>query len=312
MSEAKKRKILSEVLGGSYRSSHEYLYHCPKCKHHKKKLSVNIDKNVFKCWICDWSGRSLRRIIRQYGSYSQQIEWSKLDSTVDISNFQEQLFSKDVVEKIQHVSLPKEFVSLANKNLPYSSLNPRNYLKERGVTQEDIVRWKMGYCPEGEYAKRIVVPSFGMDGHCNYFVARSYDNAWKKYLAPPISRDIAFNELFIDWDSDVSIVEGVFDAVVAGPNAVPLLGSTLREDSNLFAKIIENDTPVYMALDPDAEKKAMRLIKSLLQYGVEIYKVNIAPFSDVGEMSKHEYNQRKTEAELIDLDNYLLKTIISI
>ena len=46
MSETKKRKILNEVLGGSYRSSHEYLYHCPKCKHHKKKLSVNIDKNV--------------------------------------------------------------------------------------------------------------------------------------------------------------------------------------------------------------------------------------------------------------------------
>ena len=312
MSETKKRKILNEVLGNSYKSSHELLYNCPKCKHHKKKLSVNISKNVFKCWICDWSGRSLRRIIRQYGEYSQQIEWSKLDSTVDISNFQEQLFATKNAEEIQHVSLPKEFVSLANKRLPYSSLNPRNYLKSRGVTQNDIVRWKMGYCSEGEYAKRIIIPSFGMDGHCNYFVARSYDNAWKKYLVPPISKDVAFNELFVDWESDLSIVEGVFDALVAGPNSVPLLGSTLREDSKLFAKIIENDTPIYMALDPDAEKKAMRLIKSLLQYGVEIYKVNIAPFSDVGEMSKQQYKQRKREAELIDLDNYLLKTIISI
>ena len=106
LSEREKIKILKDILGDCYAKNEEHLFHCPECGHHKKKLSVNIAKNVFKCWICDWSGRSLRRIIRQYGSYSQQIEWSKLDSTVDISNFQEQLFSKDVVEKIQHVSLP--------------------------------------------------------------------------------------------------------------------------------------------------------------------------------------------------------------
>ena len=34
----------------------------------------------------------------------------------------------------------------------------------------------------------------------------------------------------------------------------------------------------------NAEKKALNLIKKLLTFDIELYKVNIAPYSDVGEM----------------------------
>ena len=39
-----KKNILTEVLGSWISSKDETLYHCPFCKHHKKKLSVNIGK----------------------------------------------------------------------------------------------------------------------------------------------------------------------------------------------------------------------------------------------------------------------------
>ena len=120
-----------------------------------------------------------------------------------------------------------------------------------------------------------------------------------------------FNELYIDWQSALSIVEGVFDAVVAG-NAVPILGSSLREDSRLIKNVVENDTPVYIALDPDAEKKALRLIKKLLTFDIELYKVNINPYTDVGEMSKEEYQKRKDSAVLMTNDSFLVKAIASI
>ena len=107
-----------------------------------------------------------------------------------------------------------------------------------------------------------------------------------------VSKNIVFNELFIDWDSDLTIVEGVFDAIVAG-NAIPILGSTISEKSKVFKEIVKNDTPIYLALDADAEKKALFLTKQLLEYGVELYKVEIDPFSDVGEMSKIEFEKRK-------------------
>ena len=131
-------------------------------------------------------------------------------------------------------------------------------------------------------------------------------------MNPPVGRDIIFNHLFIDFDNDISLVEGAFDAIVAGPNAVPLLGSTLRETSKLFQEVVKNDSTVFVALDPDAEKKAMRLIRSLLQYGIEVYKVDIEGYSDVGEMTKIEYQERKENASLISFDSYLLKTVMAI
>tara|TARA_Y100001963_G_C6756898_1_gene437383 strand:- start:1285 stop:1857 length:573 start_codon:yes stop_codon:yes gene_type:complete len=188
----------------------------------------------------------------------------------------------------------------------------KSYLRERNITKKDIIRWKIGYCSSGQYSDRVVIPSFGSSGHCNYFVARSYNGNWKKYMNPKVGKDVIFNELYLDWDSDLVVVEGVFDALVAGPNSVPILGSTLREESRLFRRIVENDTSVYLALDPDADKKTNAIAKKLLQYGIEVHKISIAPYSDVGEMSKDEFKKRFDNAELITEDNYLLKTIMSL
>ena len=59
-----KAKIVEEILGKYYNSGDEMLFHCPRCNHHKPKMSVNIDKDVFKCWVCDYSGTSIYRLVR--------------------------------------------------------------------------------------------------------------------------------------------------------------------------------------------------------------------------------------------------------
>ena len=306
----KKLAVLTDFLGASYRSGNEHLFFCPKCNHHKKKMSVNIEKDKFKCWVCDHRGSSVRRLVRRYGKYSHQAEWAKFQPDLQIDKFEE-LFAASVVEEEQTVSLPEEFKSLSSVNSSLTSKPAKRYLNSRGITKTDVLKWKIGYCSSGEYAGRIVIPSFNEDGKVNYFVGRSYDSHWKKYMNPPTGRNIVFNELYVDWQSDVSIVEGVFDAIVAG-NAVPILGSSLREDSKLIKNVVENDTPVYIALDPDAEKKALKLIKQLLMFDIELYKVDIAPYSDVGEMSKQEYQKRKDRATLMNQESFLVKAIASI
>ena len=141
----------------------------------------------------------------------------------------------------------------------------------------------------------MIIPSFNMDGRVNYFIARTYEDEWVKYKNPPAQKDVVFNELYVDWGSDLIIVEGVFDAIVAG-NSIPLLGSSLREDSRLFSKIVQHDTPLYIALDADAESKAIKLIESFLKYDMEIYKIDVSGFSDVGTMPKEIFRQRKEAA----------------
>ena len=84
---AEKLKIIKNVLGRGYQSGDEHLFGCPFCGHHKKKMSVNVDKSVFKCWICDKSGRDLGYIVRKFGTREDRDEWSKYDDRVEITDF---------------------------------------------------------------------------------------------------------------------------------------------------------------------------------------------------------------------------------
>ena len=310
MNKTEAKKILHETLGRYWDKGSELLFSCPSCNHHKHKFSVNLDKNVFKCWICDYRGRNIRRVVRRFGSFIQLQKWDQITDRTDISRFAE-LFMDGVIEEGEaKLELPAEFVSLANKNLPLSANRPLRYLKERGVVHEDIVRWKIGFCYDGKYGGRIIVPSFGTSGYPNYFIARSYVGHGMKYKNPQTSKNVVFNDLFTNWNDDLTIVEGVFDAINAG-NAVPVLGSTLREDSDLLRKIVRNDTPCYIALDPDAAEKERRIIQTLLRYDVELYKIDVSGYEDVGEMPKDIFQERKTNAKFIDRDNYLLLDLLS-
>ena len=43
-----------------------------------------------------------------------------------------------------------------------------------------------------------------------------------------------------------------------------------------------------------------------MQYDIELYKVDVSGFDDVGEMTKEEFKNRKQNAAFIKMDNYLL------
>jgi hypothetical protein len=80
-----KISLLSNALGECYKTSNELLFYCPFCKHHKKKLSVNLTTNNYKCWTCDIRGTNVRRLIKTRLSHSQLYEWDKLNNVVDLT-----------------------------------------------------------------------------------------------------------------------------------------------------------------------------------------------------------------------------------
>ena len=306
-----KLKILTEVLGSYRRSNDEFLFHCPYCGHHKKKMSVNFSRNAFKCWVCDQRGKNIYRLVRKFGNYKQRQQYLELIGRMDLSEFDKILNEmNDVVER-QVIDLPPEFVSLCNKHLPLGSKRALDYLRNRGIERNEILKWKIGYCDKGRYSGRVIIPSFNSDGDINYFIARSYVGHNRRYLNPPCGRDIIFNELSVDWDEPTVLVEGVFDAIVAGDNAVPILGSTLRPESLLFQAIAAHDTPVYLALDPDAEKKAKWIIMSMLQYDVEIHKVPIDDYEDIGSMSPETFRDKLKLSVPIDNEMYFLEKMLN-
>ena len=307
---SEKLKIVRNALGRSYKSGSEHLFSCPFCSHNKLKLSVNIDKNYWKCWICDKSGRNIGFLVRRFGSQNDKIAWSKYENRVETSGF-DMLFAEKEEEIAPKVDLPKSFCSLTNNKRDTAALNARQYLRERGIGKPDILKWKIGYAPAGEFEGRIIIPSFAPDGFVSYFIARSYGRAWPKYKNPPTSRDIVFNDLYVDWEEDVIIVEGVFDAIKAG-NAIPLLGSTLRKDTKLFQKIIAKKKEIYLALDPDAKKKTDRITSLLKRFGIDVYQIDVSGYDDVGEMSKAEFKKRKKASSILETDDYLLEKVLAI
>ena len=310
MNKKEAKRILHETLGHYADKGSELLFKCPECGHHKRKFSVNLDKNVFKCWICDYRGRNIRRVVRRFGTYLQLQAWDAITNRSDLEKFADLFMAPESGAGAQKLELPEEFVSLCHSSVPATGLYALRYLKSRGLSEEDIIRWKIGYCFSGEYRNRIIFPSFDNDGDVNYFVARSYNGDSYKYKNPKASKNIIFNHLYIDWNKDLTIVEGIFDAVIAG-NSVPILGSTLRTDSELIREIVRNDTPVYIALDPDAAKKERKIIKTLLKYDVELYKIDVSGYEDVGSMPKSVFEQRKSQAVFIDNDDYLLLDLLS-
>jgi DNA primase len=310
MNKKEAKKILNKAIGRYRESGSELLFICPSCDHHKYKLSINLDKNAFKCWVCDYRGRNIRRLVRRFGTFTQLQKWDEITNRFDIERFSE-LFSEEPIEEVkEQIDFPSEFISLTSKKLPATAKFAYKYLQERGLTKDDILHWKIGYCFNGNYRNRVVIPSFDDDGDINYFVARSHNGDSYKYKNPRASKDIIFNELFINWSDDLVLVEGIFDAINAG-NAVPILGSTLRSDSRLLRKIVFNDTPVYIALDPDAADKERKIIKTLLRYDIELYKIDVSGYEDIGTMPREVFVERKKQASFIDRDNYLLLDLLS-
>ena len=301
-----KLSILSSFLGTHYKSNNEHLFQCPFCKHHKRKFSVNIRRGVYKCWVCDAKGRNLHRLVRKFGSAKDREAWKAFSGEkTDLTAFGN-LFGETEEENIEQIlQIPPHFHTLCG-NVQFRV--PLRYLEKRGITGKDILKWKMGFCSEGPYKERIIIPSFNENGDLNYFIARTFTDNYKRYLNPPVSRDIIFNELYVDFDKEVTIVEGAFDAVKA-ENAIPILGSTIRETSKLFKRIVRNGTPVLLALDPDAKYKAQNIKRLFLKYGIEVRELQYVDERDIGEMSKEEVKILSQNAPFIEEEDSLISAI---
>jgi len=138
----------------------------------------------------------------------------------------------------------------------------KNYLSSRGITDEIIEKYQIGFCDRGECSGRIIVPSYDQNNVLNYYVARSWGNTKFKYKNPQAEKDkIIFNEHLINWDEDIYIVEGVFDAFFL-PNPIPMLGKHLSEYlfESLYTKSKKN---VIICLDGDAFTNAIKLYREL-------------------------------------------------
>jgi len=268
---------------------------CPSCKAApgKRKLSIRLDNDFYHCWVCGIKGRNLASLLRKFARPETVTAYER-----DFLGVESTGTSSDEVEKI---FLPKDFMLIMNaveKTDDPDFIACLNYLKRRGLSERDIWFFKVGVSNQMNYRRRVIIPSFDADGNLNFLVSRSVDDhVIPKYLNCNVDRNsIIFNELNVDWRKPIIIVEGPFDMIKAGHNAVPLLGSGLAYESRLFKAIAKKQPTVYLALDKDASRKSQIIAKNIAAFGCPVFKVSIGDYNDVGEMTHAEFTARLQDA----------------
>jgi len=302
---------------GSIYTGDEVSFHCPICnlEMEKKKLVVNLnrDSNRFgywHCWNCRESmgtgGKTIYSLFKKINT--NQTSFSKLNELLSENHIK---LHNTVEKKYDDIKLPNEFISLAFKRFSPEYNNAFSYLIKRGVTYNDIITYNIGYCESGIYGKRIIVPSYDENGLLNYFISRSYyKNAYRKYKNPIVDKNsIIFFESHINYNFPLLLVEGVFDAIAAKRNAIPLIGKTIGTE--LRKKIITNKIKtIYLSLDSDAIKTSIKYINEFMSNGIEVklVKLNKNDPSDVGYKN---FIQLYNNAETMDFSE-LIKLKLSV
>ena len=283
--------FLGEAKNGFDDSNFQYQFACPHCverdgsgEARKYNLECNIQKGVFQCWKCGSIGEdmhgSITKLIKMYGNNSLLDEYKSTirsirDSELYKLHFNNNDFNIDTsIIQREDLKFPSSF-KFFEKGKPFNK-GAMRYLNERGIGWDIIERYKIGYTEREEENKkgsfRIIIPSYNSFGELNYWVGRDYLPKKEgftrvKYDNPDAKKkEIIFNENKVQWDADITLVEGPFDHIVV-PNSIPLLGKALNKDYKLYWDLISKcNANVNIFLDNDIKDNGKE-IYSLLNHG---------------------------------------------
>lgn len=263
--------VLESFLGDNRKLNEEtgqIQFDCPACSHEKGmvegdgkgNLEVNYHRNVFKCWVCGDTNNmkgSIMKLLKKYATPKNIRDYLlvKPDADSFVGVYRERPILKLPIGYKRLTDCTKE---------DFKSDIALSYLKKRGITDEIIDEFDIGYTYKGDFFNRIIIPSYDSDGVLNYFIARWFDKQKTnlKYLNPDAEKqENIFNEGVLNLDATIYIVEGVFDHV-ATPNSIPLLGKVLSV--NLLSLLHDKSNGlIVILLDDDAWLDALKIYKQL-------------------------------------------------
>ena len=280
--------ILVSFLGNSKSPLNDSLqlqFSCPRCQNreghreqYKYHLEINLAKGFYNCWKCssidDSMHGSVYKLIRKYGTesllkdYKETVKQFK-DSALYQIHFTSDDFQDDYADTLEEqLDFPNGYTKFqkgVNDNT-----RAFQYLQKRGIDWPIIDFYHIGYVSYHENNKktsnRIILPSFDQYGKLNYWTGRDFTENKKRqrYDNPKVDRkNIIFNEDKIQWNADITLVEGPFDSIVV-PNSIPLLGKGLTQEYLLYSKLFERaHANINIFLDGDAIETAKSIYKLL-------------------------------------------------
>ena len=299
--------LLNRVLksqGQELTKENEYMWWSPFVNHHKPKLQVNIKNGKWHCWVSGQGGHNLFQLFKKVKATKKQ--YQELNELSDNFSF-EYVPTK---QENKEVKLPDEYKPMWTKSNSPTYKHALKYLQSRGVSQDDMIKYSIGYCEDGLYSNRIIIPSYDNEGQLNFFIGRDIFDSKLKYRNSPTPKDIIGFELFVNWEEPILLVEGALDAITSKVNSIPLFGKTIM--NNLKRKILEKKVKtLYVALDNDAVKDSMRIVEELMNEGIKVHMIKLTEKdpNDIGYEKFTDIKNSTNETSFRELVKYKLGMI---
>lgn len=266
--------ILSQVFKSTptlQKGGEELLFYCPKCNHHKRKLNVNTETGHYHCWVCDFKGRGFVKLLRSVNAPSHFYSHFKDVKYVNQSN---SIYKDKDNEKLIDLELPNDYQPIykKSKSVQYNSF--LQYCFKRKLSIYDMVRYNIGYCTSGEFANKLIIPSYDKDQKLNFYCGRDIYSTQYKYKLCNSSKNIVPFESHINFNRPITITEGAFDAISIRYNVIPLFGTIMS--NKLKYELIDKHPPrVNIILDDDAYLKAIHMCEFLMQNDIDAHLVKL-------------------------------------
>lgn len=310
---------LASVLGEGTRHNTkkgvQYSYDCPMCGETRERLFINVDTKLFYCHNCQNSGT----IITFISEYTR-IPW--LDALAiyrehegyefilpeDLSNeIYTKLKGNYKIQAPKYVHpLPEEFI-LIEEARGRAGQAAWDYVKDRGITKSMLERYYIGYCAEGKYANRIIMPDFE-NGELVYWQGRTWlpppeneiirKKTYKKVMNPSLTKEqISEGVISVDKSEVVGnidsilhermavLCEGKFDQYAIGTTGASLYGKHMSDTQ--FMKLVMNKDKIdviVIMLDGDAFKNAIYTASRLYQHFDEVLICKLPVDKDPGKL----------------------------
>jgi len=289
------------LLKGLKKRKDELVGFCPihdESRYNKKSFCVNTSKNNWHCFSCGAGGNVLDFVaaienvdIRQAALLIQK--WFGIISEENRKLAKEK---REVEKPKEEKKEPEEMV---NPPLTFElrSLDSKHpYLKERGLKEETIKEFGLGYCKRGLMKGRIVIPIHNEKRELIAYAGRypgDPPEGESKYKFPPKfkkhlvlfnlnrSKDIAKKKRLI-------LVEGFFDVFnlwQAGfKNVVALMGTSMSEEQEkLIVEILGENGKIALMFDEDeagrdgSQDALMRLVSQVYVKQIRLDKEGLQP-----------------------------------
>lgn len=242
----------------------EILLFCPSCRHHKKKLNINTRTGFYQCWVgCGFNGKSFYSLLKKVKAPKEYYD-------ILCKNKPNITYVQKESDKL--LTLPDGFKPLYESNSEIEYKHALLYCLKRNINVHDIVRYNIGYCTSGEFKNRIIVPSYDTNSILNFYCGRDFFGGNFKYRLCDSTKNIIGFELFTDFKQELTLVEGVFDAMSVKYNVIPLFGKNLS--TKLKLKLLMHRPPrVNVLLDNDALESSLKICKFLVHNNIPTHLV---------------------------------------